>query len=82
MSDEEILKCVSIEGSYHHSVTKSVFLDFFVLTLSALTPNKFFRTAGSQRELLGFDFDLYQQSDSWVRSANATSVLCRPPEYL
>ena len=30
MSDEEILKCVSIEGSYHHSVTKSVFLDFFV----------------------------------------------------
>ena len=56
--------------------------DFFLLFMSALTPNNF-RTAGSLNMciflLLCYSCCQIQTRDSWVRSANSCSVLCRYP---
>ena len=56
---------------------------FLVLSLSVLTPNKF-RMAGSQRKM-GLIFSSGQKirtRDSWVESANATSVLCPQLDFV
>ena len=54
---------------------------FLILTPSLPAPNNF-RSAGSQREKDGINFSsgqMIQTRDSWVGSANASSVLCHPP---
>ena len=59
-----------------------IFLLCFFLFPSSLTPNNF-RTAGSLKKhfflLVRFSSSQIRTQDGWVRSANASAVLCRPP---
>ena len=50
---------------------------FLIISLSALTPNKF-RMPGSQRKIWSIfsSGQKFRTQDGWVGSANATSVLC------
>ena len=80
---EDLCKYGYVLSSLQLGTALHGFRFFIILSLSVLTPNKY-RTAGSQRKM-GLIFSSGQKirtQDSWVGSANATSVVCPQLDFV